>query len=138
MVTLDELIREHWETLVSEITKDAVRQIPSYGEASLQLTIERVERWLNALAESVARNQPPVLARHLMSIGEERKEEGYPIGDLHTIVQLTERYLQQLIERAVTDPVEQNGLVALLRAVMDSARMTLSVTYVISAAGKEA
>lgn len=137
MVTLDELIREHWETLVSEITKDAVRQIPSYGDAPLQLTIERVERWLNALAESVAQNQPPLLAQHLIGIGEERKEEGYPIGDLHTIVQLTERHLQQLVERAVADPVEQNGLTALLRAVMDSARMTLSVTYILDKTAKE-
>ena len=135
--SLDKLITEHWNTLVDQITKDSIRRIPSYTEAPLRLTIERIERALRVLGESIAQNEPPILAQHLMAVAEERKEEGYPIGDLHIVIQIFERHLGDLIDQTVADPVEQTGQRALLRAVMDSARMTLSVTYILSKAAKE-
>ena len=137
MISLDDLILEHWAELIDLITKDAVARIRSYAKAPLTLTMERVERWLKTLADSVAKNQPDLLAEYLAAIGEERHEEGYPIGDLHAIVSITEERLEDLIEEVIQDPVERNGQMALLTAIMDSARMTLSVTYIISRTGRD-
>jgi hypothetical protein len=136
-ISLDELITTHQEELLDEISKEAVRHIPSYAEAPLRLTMDRVERWLRTLAESIRQNDPHMLSNYLMAIGQERREEGYPIGELHAIVHLTERHLLELVAGTYSDPVECNGQTALLTAVMDSARMTLSVTYVLSWASTE-
>jgi len=132
-VSLDELIAEHRESLVDGITKDAIRQIPSYGRAPLRVTIERVDRFLNALAESVAENDPDILERHLVGVAGERREEGYAIVELHAIVHLTEGHLQALIAHSVPDEVERNGLLALLDAVTGAARMVLSARYMLGA-----
>lgn len=131
--SLDELIVEHRESLVDGIVKDAIRQISAYGRAPLRQTVKRVERFLDALAESVARNDPDVLERHLVGVAQERKREGYAIMELHAIVHLAEEHLQALIQSNVTDEVERNGLSALLDAVMGAARMVLSVRYLLSA-----
>lgn len=135
-IFLDELINEHQESLVDQITKDAIRQIPSYGKAPLQLTIERVERWLKALAASIERNNPEILEHYLAAVAEERKEEGYPIGELHAIVTITEQHLRDLMPSACTDEVECNANLAVLGAVIDATRMVLSVTYILSAKEK--
>jgi hypothetical protein len=132
-VSLDQLIAQHHESLVDGIVKDAIRQIPAYGQAPLQQTADRVERFLDALAESVARNDPDVLEEYLVGVAQERKQEGYAIIELHAIVQLAEEHLQVTIQEDVSDTVERNGLLALLQAVMDAARMVLSVRYVLSA-----
>ena len=132
-VSLDELIVEHRESLVDGIVKDAIRQIPAYGRAPLRQTVERVERYLDALAESIAHNDPDVLERHLVSIAQERQREGYAIMELHAIVYISEEHLQATIRRAVADEVERNGLLALLDAVMDATRMVLSVRYLLNA-----
>ena len=134
--SLDKLIVENQESLVDLIVKDAIRQIPSYGRASLQLTMERVERWLKTLAASIEQNDPHILEHYLTAIAVERQEEGYPIGELHAIVRVTEQYLRDLVVSSSSAEIEQNALNALLEAVMGAARMVLSVTYVLSAAGK--
>lgn len=132
-VSLDELIVEHRESLVDGIAKDAIRQITSYERAPLRQTVERVERFLGAMAESVARNDPDVLERYLVGVAQERKEEGYAIMELHAIVHIAEAHIRTTIQSAVTDEVERNALSALLDAVTDAARMVLSVRYVLSA-----
>lgn len=138
MVTsLNDLITTHWETLADAIVKEAICQIPSYGEAPLRLTIERIERWLRTLAESISQNNPPLLAGYLIAVAEERRAEGYPIGDVHAIVYVTERHLRNLIARSCPDQVERDSQTALLTAIMDSARMTLSVTYILNMATRE-
>lgn len=131
------LITTDRESLVDEIAKDAIRQIPSYTEAPLRLTMERVERWLQALTDSIAQNMPASLAQYLTAVGEERREEGYPVGDLHAIIAITERHIHDLIDRSYSDPVDRDAKTALLKAVMDSARMVLSVTYVLNAATRQ-
>jgi hypothetical protein len=131
-VSLDELIVEHRESLVDGIVKDAIRQIAAYGRAPLRQTVERVERFLDALAASIARNDPDVLERHLVGVALERKREGYAIMELHAIVHIAEEHLQAAIRHTVTDEVERNGLLALLDAVMCAARMVLSVRYLLS------
>ncbi|MGD2156972.1 MAG: hypothetical protein PVG14_03550 [Anaerolineales bacterium] len=128
--SLDKLISDHLDSLVDNITKDAVRQIPTYREAPLQRTIERVERWLKMLATSVHENDPQILERYLVSIARERHKEGYPVVDLHMVVQITEYRIQELIDASVADEIEGNALSALLEAVMGAARMVLSVSYV--------
>jgi AcrR family transcriptional regulator len=132
-VSLDELIVEQRESLVDGIVKDAIRQIAAYDRAPLRQTVERVERFLDALVESVARNDPDVLERYLVGVAQERKREGYAIMELHAIVHLAEEHLQVAIQSNVTDEVERNGLLALLDAVMGAARMVLSVRYLLSA-----
>jgi hypothetical protein len=132
-VSLDQLIAQHHESLVDGIVKDAIRQIPAYGQAPLQKTVDRVERFLDALAESIACNDPDVLEEYLVGVAQERKQEGYAIIELHAIVQLAEEHLQVAIQEDVSDTVERNGLLALLQAVMGAARMVLSVRYVLSA-----
>ena len=67
----------------------------------------------------------------------ERQEEGYPVGDLHAIIGITERHIRDLIDRSYADLVEQDAQTALLNAVIDSARMVLSVTYVLSTATRQ-
>jgi hypothetical protein len=132
-VSLDELIVAHRESLVDGIVKDAIRQISSYGRAPLRQTIQRVEYFLDALAESVARNEPDVLEKHLVGVARERKHEGYAIMELHAIVHITEEHLQTVIRREVADEVERTGLLALLDAVTGAARMVLSVRYILGA-----
>jgi hypothetical protein len=132
-VSLDELIVAHRESLVDRITKDAIQQIPSYGRAPLRQTIQRVERFLDALAESVARNEPDVLERHLIGVAGEREREGYAIMELHGIVHITEQHVRAEIQRDVPDDVQRTALLALLDAVTDAARMVLSVRYLLSA-----
>jgi hypothetical protein len=130
-VSLDELIVEHRESLVDGIVKDAIRQIPAYGRAPLRQTVERVERFLDALVESIARNDPDVLERHLVVVAWERQQQGYAIMELHAIVYISEEHVQATIRRAVADEVARNGLLALLGAVMGAARMVLSVRYIL-------
>jgi type II secretory pathway component PulK len=132
-IYLDELIAENNDSLVDGIVKDAVRQIPSYRQAPLPLTIDRVEQWLQTLAGSIEQNDPPILEHYLVAVAEERKEEGYPIGELHAIVEITEQHLRRLIPTACADEVECNANLAVLAAVMDAARMILSVTYILTA-----
>ncbi|MGD2157921.1 MAG: hypothetical protein PVG14_14770 [Anaerolineales bacterium] len=131
MITLDELVTEHLESLVDSIVKDAVSQIPSYWEAPLARTIERTERWLKMLATSVHENDPQILERYLVAVAHERQKEGYPVVELHTIVQITESRIQEIIEGSIADKVERNALSTLLEAVMGAARMVLSVSYVL-------
>jgi hypothetical protein len=133
---LDKLIVENQELLVDRIVKDAVRQIPTYSQAPLKLTMGRVERWLGTLATSIKQNDPQILDQYLTAVAVERREEGYPIGELHAIVEITERHLRDLVTGACADQVECNALLALLGAVMDAARMVMSVTYVLSAGRK--
>jgi DNA-binding transcriptional regulator YbjK len=135
-VTLDQLIRENLEDLVDHITKDAVRQIPSYREAPLSTTVERVENWLRVLATSLHENSPQVLEKYIVTIAHERYSEGYQVTELHNIMQLTEQHLRQIINRTVVEPLERNALIALCEAAMDAARMVISVTYILITSGK--
>jgi hypothetical protein len=130
-ITLDELIIENRELLVDCVVKDAIGQIPSYGQAPLRLTIERVERWLDTLAASIEQNDPDILEKYLVGVAGERRREGYAIMELHGIVHITERHLQELILTSGADEIEQNALRALLDAVTDAARMVLSVRYLL-------
>jgi len=129
--SLDKLIIKHRESLVDSIVKDAVREIPSYGQAPLRLTLHRVEGWLDALANSIAQNEPDILERYLVAIAGERRQEGFAIIELHSIVHITEEHVRDLIERAVADEIERNGFLTLLAAVMGAARMVLSVRYIL-------
>jgi hypothetical protein len=131
-ISLDELIVEHRDALVDRIVKDAIGQIPAYDQAPLRQTVERVERFLDTLAASIARNDPDLLEQYLVSLAQERRREGYAVLELHAIIYLAEQRLQATIQSVVTDEVERNGLLALLEAVMDAARMVLSVRYLLS------
>jgi hypothetical protein len=126
---LDVLILEHHAALVDAITKDAVRQIRAYERAPLQQTLSRVGRWLTTLRTSIRQNDPRVLEGFLMGVADERRKEGYALDELHAIVRITEGHLRELIHGAIDDPVEQNGLLALLEAVMGAARMMISVNF---------
>jgi hypothetical protein len=132
-VPLDVLIAKHRESLVDGIVKDAIRQIPAYGEAPLRQTVDRVERFLDALTASIAGNDPDILEKYLVGVAQQRKREGYAIMELHAIVQITEEHLQDAIQTDVAGEVDRTGLLALLEAVMDAARMVLSIRYVLSA-----
>jgi hypothetical protein len=130
-IYLDDLITEKFETLVDDVAKDAICQIPSYRQAPLRLTIERVERWLTAVADSIRQNSPEILESHLKQVAAERQEEGYAIAELHAIVQITERHLHAVILRSEAPEADRNANLTLLDVVMDAARMVLSVTYVL-------
>jgi hypothetical protein len=132
-IALDELIVENRELLVDRIVKDAIGQIPSYAKAPIRVTVGRVERALEALAASIRENDPSIFEQHLIGVAAERREEGYAILELHAIVHIIERHLREEIVRACSDEVERNGLLALLDAVMDAARMVLSVRYILAA-----
>lgn len=132
-VSLDELIVENQESLVDRIVKDAIGQIPAYAKAPLRVTVARVERALQAMADSIRENDPDILEQHLVGIASERQKEGYAILELHAIMHIIERHLHDEILRACPDEVERNALLALLDAVMDAARMVLSVRYLLNA-----
>ena len=134
--SLDTLILENLEDLVDRITKDAIRFIPSYRDAPLRTTAKRVEVWLQVLATSLHENDPQVLEKYLVTIAHERYAEGYQVTELHSIVQLTDQHLRDYIELTTIEPTERNALIALCEAVMDAARMVISVTYVLITAGK--
>jgi DNA-binding FrmR family transcriptional regulator len=137
-IYLDDLITEKFATLVDDIAKDAICQIPSYRQAPLELTIERVERWLTAVTDSIRQNNPEILESHLKQVAAERQEEGYAIAELHAIVQITERHLHDVILHSEIIEAERNGNLALLDVVMNAARMVLSVTYVLFAQERRA
>ena len=131
--TLVELIEQNMEPLVDGITKDAIRRIPSYGEAPIKQTLARIERMLGVLVESIRRNHPDVLEQYLMGIAEERREQAYPIGELHAVFDITEKHLQDLVVHTTADEVERNAHLALVDATMASARMILSKAYLLLA-----
>ncbi len=131
-ITLDSLLVEHREELGDAIVKDAIRQIPAYRAAPLRLTIDRVDLWLATLTASLAQNDPKILAGYLIAVAGERQEEGFSIGELHTVVEITEERLLDLITANCQEPVRCNALRALLDAVMGAARMTISVAYLMS------
>jgi len=132
-VTLDSLIIENRELLVDRIAKDAIGQIPSYAEAPLRVTIERIEEGLDALAESIREDDPDILEHHLIGVAGARRLEGYAILELHAVIYLYERHLREVVLNTCTDEVECNALLALLDAVMGAARMVLSVRYTLIA-----
>lgn len=132
-VSLDELIVENRESLVDGIVKDAIGQIPAYARAPLRTTIARVEQALQAMADSIHQNDPDILEQHLVGVATQRREEGYAILELHAMVHIIERHVRDEIGRACPGEVERNALLALLDAVMDAARMVLSVRYLLSA-----
>lgn len=134
--TLDKLILENLEDLIDRITKDAVRFIPSYRDAPLRITAKRVEVWLRVLATSLHENDPQILEKYLVTIAHERYAEGYQVTELHSIVQLTDQHLRDYIELIAIEPTTRNALTALCEAVMDAARMVVSVTYVLITARK--
>jgi hypothetical protein len=129
--SLDRLIVQHRDRLVDQITKDAIRQIPSYGNAPLRQTIERVEQFLQVLVKSIAQNDPDILEQHLVAVASERRAEGYALMELHSIVYLTEERVLGLIERSTIEGIDRNALTALLQAVMGAARMVLTVRYML-------
>lgn len=132
-ITLDKLIEQNQESLVDRTVKDAIGQIPSYAKAPLRVTVGRVESALQAIADSIRENDPDILEQHLVAVAAERRKEGYAILELHAILHIMERHLRDDIERTCPTEVECNALLALLDAVMDAARMVLSVRYVLSA-----
>ncbi len=135
-ITLAELIEQNMETLVDGITKDAIRQIPSYGRAPIKVTLARVERLLRILAESVRRNSPNLMEQYVEGIAEERRSHKYPIGELHAILDVVEQHLRDLVVRSTSQEVERNALLALVDAALDSAHMVFSKSYLLLAAGK--
>jgi hypothetical protein len=132
-ITLDSLIVVNRESLVDRIVKDAIGQIPSYAKAPLRVTIERIEQGLDALADSIRENDPDILEQHLVGVATERRREEYAVLELHTLISLYERHLRDDVLSTCTDEVECNALLALLDAVMESARMVLSVRYMVIA-----
>ena len=132
-ISLDELIVKNRESLVDRIVKDAVGQIPAYSKAPLRTTIARVEQALQATADSIRDNDPDILERHLVGVAAERRREGYAILELHAIVHIMERHLREDIVRSCPAEIECNALLAVLDAVMDAARMVLSVRYLLVA-----
>jgi hypothetical protein len=132
-ISLDELIVENQEALVDRIVKDAIAEIPAYADAPLRTTMVRVEQALAAVADSVRENKPDILERHLVRVATERRQEGYVILELHAIVHIIERHLHDDITQTCASEVECNALRALLDAVMDAARMVLSVRYALYA-----
>lgn len=134
--SLDNLILENLEPLVDSITKEAIRLVPSYREAPLRVTVKRVETWLRMLATSLHRNDPQILEKYLVATAQERYKEGYRVTELHNIVQITEMRLNELINAASLASLERNALIALCNAVMDAARMVISVSYVLINSGK--
>ena len=132
-VTLDSLIVENRESLTDRIVKDAIGQIPSYAEAPLRVTIERIEQGLDALADSIRENDPDILEQHLIGVAGARRREGYAILELHAVISFYERHLRDVVLSTCTDEVECNALLALLDAVMGAARMVLSVRYTLIA-----
>ena len=135
-VSLADLIESNLEFLVDEITKDAIRQIPSYGRAPIKQTLARIERLLRILAESVRRNNPNIMEQFLEGVAEERRERAYPIGALHAILDITEQHLQDVVAGSTVDEVERNSQRMLVSAIIDSAHMVFSKAYLLLAQSK--
>jgi hypothetical protein len=131
--TFVELAEQNLELLVDGITKEAIQRIPAYGKAPIRQTLARVERVLGVLVESIRRNTPNVLEHYLMGIAEERREQAYPIGELHAIFDIVEHHLSDLVVQTTPGEVERNARLALVDATMASARMILSKAYLLLA-----
>ncbi len=134
--TLVELIEENLEWLVDEITKDAIRQIPTYGRAPIKQTMGRMERLLRILAESVRQNNPEIMEQFLEGVAEQRHDGAYPIGERHAILDSTERHLHDLVAQSTNEQMERNAQNALVRAIIDSAHMVFSKAYLLLAQSK--
>jgi hypothetical protein len=129
--SLHEIIEQHREALADAIAKAAIRQIPSYEEAPLSQTLERVDRWLRILAASAKENDPRILEGYLMGVAEERRIEGYGVDELHAVARLTEAEIRRQIQATDASQTEKNGLQALLAAIMGAARMVISVNFIM-------
>jgi hypothetical protein len=132
---LVDLIESNVGWLVDEITKDAIRQVPLYGKAPIRQTMARTEMLLNILAESVRRKRPALLEQFLEGVAEERFDRGYPIAELHSILDITEKHIHDLIAQPAAGEMERAAQDAALRAVIDSAHMAFSKAYMQQAKG---
>ncbi|MCA9934283.1 MAG: hypothetical protein H6662_19670 [Ardenticatenaceae bacterium] len=136
-IHLTELIDKHYESLVDEITKDAIRQITSYGDAPLRLTAERIERAIRAMADSIRLNEPDILKRHVTAVAAERQKEGYSADELRAVIQIMEQHIQDLITQTYKNETERTGYLALTDIIMETARMFVSVAYLPVAAKRD-
>ena len=132
---LTDLISQHYDALVDEITKDAIRQIGAYGDAPLRQTVQRIERSIKALADSIRLNEPEILKAHVTAVAAERQKEGYSAAELHAVIHIMKQHLQELVANTYDDEVERTGYLALIDAIMESARMIVSVAYLPGATG---
>ena len=133
---LVDLIEQNMDWLVDEITKDAIRQVPTYGRVPIKQTMGRMERLLGILADSVRRDNPDIMEQFLEGVAEQRHDGAYPIGELHAILDSTERHLHDLVAQSVVGQMERNAQNALVRAIIDSAHMVFSKAYLLLAQGK--
>lgn len=133
---LTDLINEHYDELVDEITKDAIRQLEHYGDAPLRLTAERMEQAIRATVDSIRLNEPDILKKHVTAVAAERQEEGYTAADLHAIIQIMKQHIQDLVTKTYDNETECTGYLALTDIIMETARMFVSVAYLPEAEKK--
>lgn len=126
---LSDLIGEHYHVLVDEITKDAIREIGAYGDAPLRQTVERIERSIKAMVDSIRLNEPDILKEHVTVVAAERQKEGYSAAELHAIIQIMKQHMQALIAETYEEETERTGYLALTDTIVESARMMVSVAY---------
>lgn len=128
-IHLTNLISEHYDSLVDEITKDAIRQVTAYGDAPLRQTVERIERSIKALADSIRLNDPDILKQHVTAVAAERQKEGYSAAELHAVIHIMKQHVQNLIAKTYDDETERTGYLALTDIIMETARMIVNTSY---------
>ena len=127
---LDEFIRLHAQELADSITKQVLCDLPEWREIPLRKTLERIEKFLFVLGDSIRQDNPNFLITYLNSISVRRIKEGVSISALHGLMDISEAHIINLIQSAEEDDQVKKVFKGVIKNAMASARVTLSIAYI--------
>ena len=127
---LDEFIRLHAQELADNIAKQVLYDLPEWREIPLQKTLERIEKFLFVLGDSIRQDNPNFLITYLNSISIRRIKEGLSISALHGLMDISEAYILNLIRSEEKNEQVKKVFHGVIKNAMASARVTLSIAYI--------
>ena len=127
---LDVFIRFHGQDLTDRITKQVLCDLPEWRAISLKKTIERIEKFLIILADSIRQDNPNFLITYLNSISVRRMKEGLSISALHGLMDISEGHIINLVQSAQGNEQDKKVYSGVIKNAMATARIAMSIVYI--------
>ena len=126
---LDEFIRLHAQELADGITKQVLFDLPEWRETPLRKTLERIEKFLFVLGDSIRQDNPNFLITYLNSISIRRIKEGVTISALHGLMDIAEARIIEQVQSAEENDQVKKVFINVIKNALASAKVTLSIAY---------
>ena len=127
---LDEFIRQNSQELTDSITKQVLFEVPGWREIPLRKTLERIEKFLFVLGDSIRQDNPNFLITYLNSISVRRIKEGVTISALHGLMDIAEARIIEQIHSAEENDQGKKVFINVIKNALASAKVTLSIAYI--------